>query len=234
MYEEDSLSSGYLVANGSRVRTAFHAVSDWSRRHLNAGQGSTASAPVPVFIYDSSGKLLSSPDMDKATAIFPRSNLDTSGVGRQITLPNNDLVEIQLDRVIGPPLPATSTMPKAGEPIYVIGYPQRTADRKAFGVPDSPGGQLRVSEGRAIPIEVMARKEGLDPKDLTDETKREVRQMLVSNADGAPGDSGGATVNALGQVIGTYTAGYPADGSATPNHLSYSSNDTVLNFRFNK
>jgi S1-C subfamily serine protease len=58
--------------------------------------------------------------------------------------------------------------------------------------------------------------------------------MVVTNADGGPGLSGGATVNARGEVIGTMTAGYPADGSASLDHVSFTSSEYLSRGRIGR
>jgi hypothetical protein len=109
----------------------------------------------------------------------------------------------------------------------MIGYPQKSTDRVQYGAPDTPGEQLRVSVGRAISASAALVKQGHGPE-VNEATNELYGQMVVSDADGAPGLSGGPTLNARGEVVGTYTDGYPADGRATTNHVSFSSNDLQL------
>lgn len=228
IYEGDKISSAYLVGDGSRMRTAYHAVSD--ALGDKSITGNSVAAKVPVLVYESSGRRIWS---GYASALFPKSYLyNRYKEEGQITLPNDDLADIQLSKRLGRPLPASVIAAKPGDTIYLIGFPKFTSDRAAYGVPDSPGGQLRISAGQVIPMEVASQKQGVNPADLTETTKSYYGQMVISDADGVPGLSGGVAVNASGQRVGTYTSGYPADGSATPNHISYISNDLLLTAPF--
>lgn len=221
MYEGDKISAGYIIGDGSRVRTAFHAVEDLVGDAIESGN--VMAGKIQVWIYDSSGKPLWSPESGLVPAFFSTANLAALQKRADGTIipPNEDLAEIQLDRRIGPAVPHASVLPNPGETIYQIGFPQRSADRVYFNAPDAPGAQLRIAYGRVLTIEETAAKLGIQMPYLSYESKRILNMTVVTDADGGPGLSGGPAVNAKGEVIGTYTAGNPADGHASKDHLSY-------------
>lgn len=229
IYNGDMFSSGYVVDDGSKIRTAFHEI-----RHLVNGNSlktqnpndSTLSIEIPVFVYDSNFNLIASPNEGSlSTAKFPKQNLSAYNP-KGVTLPNDDLAELRFNKHLAQPLKNATIAGKIGDSIFIAGYPLKTEDRKAFGLPDSPGMTLRISTGKILTLDDAYRKMGTSPETIPEYIKQHYRNgMITFDADGAPGLSGGATLNANGEVIGTYTAGYPADGTASLNHIGYGSNE---------
>jgi hypothetical protein len=217
-------STGYITGNGSRVRTALHEISEVVARYADkAAPRSIVTASIPLYISDSAGRRIWSPQNGVAMATFRK--VDPFRVVNNFTQPNDDIADIQLGRPVGTPLNVAAGGPRENETIYIIGYPQKSEDRQQYSVPDAPGGQIRISVGEVISMETASKKQGVEPRDLTRKTKAYYRDMYVTNADGGPGLSGAPAVNARGEVIGTMTAGYPADGRASLDHVSFVSRD---------
>jgi hypothetical protein len=158
VYEGIKYSSGYLVGDGSRIRTARHAISDIA----------ASGDPVPVFVSDFAGRRIWAPNSGGAVALFRSRNPTRVN---DFTLPNDDVAEIQLSRPVGQPLIAMAMSAQVGEPVYIIGFPQRSEDRARFGLPDAPGAQLRISQGEVISMEMASQKQGVAPSgyDQTDQ-----------------------------------------------------------------
>jgi hypothetical protein len=228
--EGDMFASGYVVGDGSVVRTAYHEIRDLVKSPLSWAlniENSVVHVRIPVFIYNQNGVLVASPEITGfAQAQFTLKTMTSGHSPGSITLPNDDVADVQFPLKIAPPLRSALAPPSPHEPLYILGFPQHTDDRKTYSLPDAPGLKLTVSVGQVLTLDEMYRKMGRDPVSIPSEIKDYfARGLIPSSADGAPGLSGGATLNSKGEVWGTYTAGYPADGAANANRLSYSSNN---------
>ncbi len=232
VYDSTLISSAYVVGDGTRLRTAFHAVKDVIKdsvnlKKLDKNQENLA-VEVPVFVYSTNG----SPVMGPSKAALPVAEFSRDNLrflvpeDGKITLPNDDLVEVKFKDKIGSPLRAAKKPIQPGDPIYLVGYPSKSKDRAAFKTLDAPGDQLRITRGKVLTVDQAFAKTGKDPEKLPQAVRDFYQKaMILSDADGRYGLSGGATFNSNGEVVGTFTSSYPADGSASEDHVSYSSND---------
>lgn len=225
------ISSGYVVGDGSKVRTAFHAIIDMARSSkmlADPDDSNKIAIPMAVFVYSSDGKRISIPtDTFVPTAHFAKDNLRYLGRGEgTVTRSNADLMEVQFNSKLANPLTPALKRANEGDEVYILGYPHATSDRVKFHALDAPGESLRVSFGHVISLDQSYKKMNRDPSQVPVDVKEFFQKAVIySDADGVQGDSGGPTVNAKGEVLGTYTSGYPADGTASADHISYSSND---------
>ena len=217
--------SAYLTGDGSTLRTALHNVQDYARDHVKLLGEAHQKVDLPIFIFDRHGRPVVAPPTSTATGNISSEDLfDRTKANGGFAAPNHDGVEIKLSKTLGRPIPPATAVPQPGEKVYLVSYPQKTQDRAAYGVPDSPGFQLRVSQGTALSQPQVARRLGLAPEALTAQTRSFLSDLVASDVDGAPHSSGAALLNERGEFVGTYTAGNPADGRASPDRISYSSN----------
>ena len=129
--------------------------------------------------------------------------------------PARDVALIQIEGVSGLPtitFGASSTV-KVGDPVVAIG--------NALG----QGGPPTVTTGNVTALHqtITASEGGGSSEQLTD--------MIQSDASISPGDSGGAIVNAAGQVIGMITAGDVQGFRSQTSTVNYSiPSDTAISF----
>jgi len=119
--------------------------------------------------------------------------------------PSDDLAVIHVDNVSGLPTVklANSSSLKVGDSVVAIG--------NALGL----GGTPRVTEGfiTALDQTITASENGSNSETLNG--------MIQSDAEISPGDSGGALVNAAGQVVGIITAGEATSFRTTTSSVAY-------------
>ena len=119
--------------------------------------------------------------------------------------PSDDLAVIHVENVSGLPTVklANSSSLKIGDSVIAIG--------NALGL----GGVPRVTEGfiTALDQTITASENGSNSETLNG--------MIQSDAEISPGDSGGALVNAAGQVVGIITAGEATSFRTTTSSVAY-------------
>lgn len=224
-------ASAFVMGDGRHLRMTFHSVAllikeHWQNRET---QGFFSGVEIPLFIYDYSGNKIYSPEDGPAHVVFPTLAMALFDNRKEDDLihPNRDVVDVELSAPIALPLRRAQNVAAPGEPVYHIGYPTKTTDRFQYGAPDAPGGQLRVSMGEIITPEASWIKHGGSLEENCASQLASLGRMTLTSADGGPGMSGGPTLNAKGEVLGTFTAVYPAQ-DASKNKVTYSSAETGL------
>lgn len=113
----------------------------------------------------------------------------------------SDIVELKAASAINTlPLKTAPQKPKAGEVLYLIGYPAETNDRQPTGGHDSDGQSILVTVGKVMSTQTWMQKtqNNIDPivEILFDQ------YMIFADFDCEHGNSGGPIVNGSGEVVG--------------------------------
>ena len=226
IFEGISYGTAFVTGDGQDLRTALHVVIDFVKNARATG----ASAQIPIYLLDSNGKIVFDPQNITATvAATYEGALDTSIYeGKDMGRFNLDQVLIRLSSPISKPIPIANRPFLEGEPAFIAGVAKRTEDRAIFNAKDSDGVSISVSRGTALGSgSLMKRleKAGFNTNEIS--TSQMLREGTAVTADGAPRSSGGAILNAQGEVVGVYNSGLPQSGAAFPSRVSYGGNSLL-------
>jgi S1-C subfamily serine protease len=164
--------SAFLMNDGKTLWTAAHLLD----------RAFSAKDIAPVFVIDKDGQPFFDPYTQPSQVTRPHPTSSD---------PHNDYARLDLPREIGSPLTLSPRAPRAGEPIYAIGFPTCTNcettgkvyDRRERTTgPNATGKDQRISRGR--------------PYALSN------NPLIHTSVDVMPGNSGGPGLNQDGQVFG--------------------------------
>ncbi len=226
MFDGISYGTAFVTGDGRDLRTALHVVSDFSKN----ARAKRASGQIPVYLLGSNGQIVFGPHNVSATVAATYDGaLDASIYeGKNFGQFNLDQVLIKLSTRIANPIPIADRALRDGEPAFIAGVAKRTQDRAIFSARDADGTSVRISRGTAMGSRsLMERLEKAGFYTNETATSQMLREGTAVTADGAPRSSGGAILNAKGEVVGVYNSGLPQSGAAFPFRVSYGGNSLI-------
>lgn len=199
-------SSAYVTGDGKDLRTALHAVESLAGLHLRG----KLQGDLPLYILKD-GRLIAGPEDLKARFVKVRAeDLRMMGQRTVARAGSADQVLIRLEKKLAEPLVIATSKERAGEALFIIGTPKKTQDRQQFGVTDSDGKHTWISRGKALsPEQIIYRSAKLTMFVSQARAVEQLKYSVITSADSAPGISGGAIVNARGEVLATLASGTP-------------------------
>lgn len=212
VFEGVEQGTGFVVDDGSKIYTAYHVIKSVASNSI-----------LPIFIIGSSEEIIFSPIDIELTIIKVGNTNVPAGLNPNVEGKLQDIVSIKSSLKISEPLKPASKKIEAGSKVYMTGFPMPTKDRNKYGALDSDGLSKYTSIGHILTAEeikiIALKKFG----SITDGILSDlVNNLVISNADGAPGISGAPTLNENGEYVGIYTSGAPQYDAAV-DRISYSS-----------
>lgn len=219
IFEGIEQGTGFTVGDGSKIATASHVIKSISS---NSDQ-------LPIFIFDANNTTVYTPN-DLSLKISSSGSVQmTEQKNADIQKKLDDVVILQASKKIAEPLRPAAKKLQPGEKTFIVGFPMPTTDRQKFGALDSDGKSRYVSQGHLLNAEeiknIATKKYGGVEDSLL---QAMTTYLIISSADGAPGVSGGPTLNENGEYLGVFTSAAPQYDAAI-DHLSYS---TPINVDF--
>lgn len=236
-------ASGFVAGAPDQLYVAFHSLRKWLQQKTESipGPGTreekfqrfVASKPeVPVLLFDANHKIIFDTVRNKVQtarldAILPNSKaveffgwFGTSAC---------DVVRIHLSQpLLVKPLTFRDRAVAMGEQLYGISFPDVMQTRqRELKVPDSDGFQLYFSAGKRFPVDNFVRD-----KHLSKEQEAQLRNndpdkwLIFHNVDMTTGSSGGALVDAAGQLVSNLSLKWspPKDDGLDRYNVSSASN----------
>lgn len=153
---------------------------------------------IEIYIFDENQKLVAHPFNNSFRLV---STANAGPIPRDGSCAM-DFVKLELKNPIGRGLRLAKEVPEAGAPVYHLGYPNRTGDERdyknngewlnqgtRYPFPDAKGETLSVTAGVILP--------------------QHKENMILSNADGTNGMSGGVGVNEEGEALAIFVMDIP-------------------------
>ena len=189
---------------------------------------------LPVFLFNRAGQLVfaATTTGGRATVtVKPFSHQLTLPSIKGGYNASSDFVQIKISQSIGKPLALATTTPKEGDEMFLLGYPAGTGKYMEpdtpkdvikdmvtrTPAPDSDGKGLKLMMGNIQPVEGAVTDPSLkgpglplwQMQSLTGllDDRLDFYQLIVSDSDTTHGASGGAMLNAQGQLLGMNAGG---------------------------
>lgn len=225
------IGTGFVIGDGRTVMMSGHVVRDgYLAEQTEIRELVPARTVLPFFIYDANDRLVASP-FDSKIVVREVGPADPT---LQVEPASDDYISLQLSRPIAPPIPLARRV-TTDEPTYAIGFPARTIGGAANGktayelldgtrapFPDTDGIRQYVSIGNLLKFDPNKIKQfewrmrKAAPAGIGDHTRIE-----TTTNDGNGGISGGAVVNARGELIGVVALQSLSFGGGALSYLQF-------------
>lgn len=237
VFEGVSDGTAFVTGDGTQLTSAFHTFENYilnliSKNKINVQSSANlnlSNFKLPILAINAKDEVILDfnsivkIDFLPFEVIFKNNNIND--------IPSYDFIKLKLSKKIAEPICEGSLL-RSTEYLYLLGYPLATKDRSSFGLNDSDGEKLYVSQGKSLLLEEAESRMGREYL-VTNKTNEEIiffkKSILSADFDSTKGFSGGPILNSKGCYVGMLTNSYPYDGSYLKNKTSYGVKASFIN-----